>query len=251
MQAKDFNDTVLQALGNLSHLKAHKPVAHKAVIAETLRLLKMDPDALGERNGKLQTHTLIGQAFRNMRVLAEPLTESKKRGEWALTKLGVEQLAGEPEQSPSVEAPAAYSAYDPYDDPYLRSLAAQTTACFGMLYAHQDPVCSTCPLKVECGPATWETHRKESGSIKAPDDEIRPEEVKMREAQERAQLAALQLPRSVFLNASKITAEVEQPCGICGDDVAVGETVQHSPNRGVFHLDCFDEVSQNLEDQAG
>ena len=255
MQAKDFNDAVLWALHNLAGGKAHKPVAHHAVIAETLRLLKMEPNALGEKSGKLQTHTLIGQSFRNMRVLAEPLTESKKRGEWALTKQGIESCAvpsGQAEKAETKQDDAP--TWNVYDDPYLRSLAAQTSSCFGMLYSPQDPVCSTCPLKLECGPVTLDAQRKASGHEAGITEETLGEEsdrVLKHDVQTRVQLAASRFNRATWLNGSKITATEAQPCSLCGDDVMADEEVMYVPNQGCFHIDCFDQASQGQQDQAG
>jgi hypothetical protein len=122
-----------------------------------------------EGNKTPWVHRQIGLAFRQIRD--NGLGEYAKRGHWALTQAGLDQLTSEKAEVPSAATLAAAKAQaraeddaddsnvvqlqddqseHPYsDDAYIRGLAVERTPCFGAHSVRSD-VCKGCLLRDDC-----------------------------------------------------------------------------------------------------
>jgi hypothetical protein len=91
VSAKDFHDSLIKTLGNLSGLRAHEPIPFKDCYAPILEETGIDPDEYGvqESTGKMWVHQWINFAMRDHRNAG--FTTSPKRGRWALTDSGVSE----------------------------------------------------------------------------------------------------------------------------------------------------------------
>lgn len=206
---KDFAPRLLAVLGRLTEFRPDKSVEMTQTFAPVLEAMDLTEDALGtSSNGTTpQTHRQIGLAMRQMRD--HGLTTYAKRGYWALTDEGIKEALADAGITPPSDEELAAARADataedaetssgdggvvvqltgqrghPYsDDPYVRSLAADQTPCFGAHSTRSD-TCKACPLAAECLRAV--DARKAEIAVGLDADEAR----RAQEAKERAEREA-------------------------------------------------------------
>lgn len=153
---KDFCEPLLRVLGDLSEYTAFAAVPHTSVYTPVFAIVGVAEDAYGYARGTeiFQTRRWVQFAF--MTLKKDGLCISPKKGNWALTKAGVKEadrirrkfskVAEEPPRSETRSTIASY-----YDDPYICSLAARATPCFGHFSDHhRTDKCPTCPIQRAC-----------------------------------------------------------------------------------------------------
>lgn len=164
--AKDFQEPLLVALHQLSAGKAGVPVAFRDTYEPVMKLKGIPSlDAFGTMaDGKEKVAQWIQWAYKNLKRTGH--VDDQGRGQWVLTKDGLTEAEKvikmttptpvaqpDPVQVPSgVPSPvsrgyAEDGCYHP--DPYIRTLAANATRCFGH-YSHKSDVCVRCPLQGPC-----------------------------------------------------------------------------------------------------
>ena len=259
--ASSFRKPLLAALGQLSGLKADNPIERNLVIKIVLGRLELDEDALGTKHQKLETHRLIGLAFRAARTLADPLTISPRKNKWALTQRGVEEAARllsptkigvvldvqevEVNQHGQVEVnqhgqPELESEYS---DLYIESLAASQSACYGVLYAAKETICQDCPLMSSCRKAMC----GELGQIAAAIQKAEQPEEQEAEQTDLPATPEISLTREQISAAARITlndsANVNPLCQKCGKPIQTGKQCMFTRDLGCFHLRCWSEAT--------
>lgn len=270
--AKTFQPYLLAALGELTGSQAHQAVPMKDVLPLVLKLAGVETDELGEKNGKLVTTTLIGQAFRALRTLQDPLTGSPRKGAWALTESGIVELQ-RTRRTPAnpnvvlrnVEVQEAEQ-IDPYDDPYIRKLAISRSKCFSRLYEPANSVCEKCPLNSHCGEAFYDlcTEAADTDKVPTPNQPNAQaksaagsaEEIEFEQAEETSpkvrglteeRLEKKTLSKSEIQSAARIQARNNPLCQGCWQSIPSGEWCMFGKNIGTFHSTCFKTIKTNSQ----
>jgi len=196
---KTFQPHVLAALGELVDYTPGTAVPFTDTYAPVCKLLGISEDEYGDcetHKNKPWTHRLIGLAFRTLRD--KGLGEYEKKGNWALTKMGVQkarETAGMPAAAPAmldphvpeVTAPVVHTAartqiatnvgadivrlpsiHSYHNDPYIRGLAIERTPCFGA-FSGRSGTCGNCPLAHECQDAVSAAKSKLAADLEAAD----------------------------------------------------------------------------------
>lgn len=262
--AKTFQPTLLAVLGELSGYAAYHPIPMREAIAAVLRRMDLAEDALGTKHGKLETHRLIGLAFRGAKTMSNPLAASERKGQWALTERGVEQarqalptpakpqtrLVRTSESESSYGATAEEKAPDTrhvYEaDPYIRSLAIQQTPCFG-LYDGSCASCKTCILARHCRTRFWEhcaalaelpeTSTELPAAAAATGSAARP--MGFRSDEPSIDENELALTEDQIARAQSMTSSSPLDCQKCEQPIRAGSKCFFIAPLGGFHLDCF------------
>jgi len=239
-----FRPHLLVALGQLSGFKYDVPLAREAVIKAVLERLQMDENALGTKHGKLETHRLIGLAFRGVRTLAVPLTSSPGKNLWALTNRGVAEAAKlaspttpTPDPPKSVEQKIA-SLSNPYDDPYLREIAIVQSpchACYGILYDAKEAICQSCPVASFCRDALHEAYRQAALAENPEPQKPKPPEESEAESTPLIHLTPEQIREAVLTNLKSMASPL---CQMCGKNITDKQCMFVQP-LGAFHLKCW------------
>lgn len=276
MTPKDFAPHLLMVLGDLTNGSAGVSIPMQETYAPVCSRMGIKVADFGEsEHGSPWVHRQIGLAFRQMRD--KGLGEYAKRGHWALTKAGVEQLAEEKAEAPTASALAAAKAQaqeeetdssnvvhlagsedeHPYsDDPYIRGLAVAQTACFGA-YSMRSDVCKGCPLKDDCIAAisvrkaeiAADLEREELNARKAAEakkkkkdqqDASIDELMKTMEGDEDAEFG--KAGRYEPAEGEVVTtafAQRESCCGQCSEKIPEGDACFWVEGEGIFHPDCI------------
>lgn len=270
--AKTFQPHLLAALAELTSFQALRAVPMGDVLPVVLKQAGVEADELGEKSGKLVTTTLIGQAFRALRTLKEPLTVSPRKGAWALTESGIAELqrtrttANPNVVLRNVEVQEAKQ-IDPYhDDPYIRKLAINRSKCFGQLYEPANSVCKGCPLNSHCGEAFYDLCAQaadpddvpapEQSNVQAKSADGSAEAMEFEQSEgvesptERKQLDRLEkttLTKSQIQSAARIQAQNNPLCQGCWTSIPTGEWCMFGAQIGAFHSTCFKTVKKNSQ----
>lgn len=253
----DFVDPLLKSLGILTGLTAFKPVNLKETYPGILAEMEMAEDDFGHLSA--QVRVWIQEAFKTLK--RNGLGTSKdsngtkfKRGSWALTPGGVRQakdLISDDEAEYEIPAEenlvptlAVESNEDKgsepkmyHPDPYIRSLAAEQTPCYGN-YDEEEDACTQCTLSEECirqFQLEFEIFAKKADE---PEEEQEPEE----EPEPEETTKDLDLPDD--LNVVSMENLVESICLICGNVIPEGETINwvrstSTGQSGTCHLTCW------------
>ena len=176
---KDFAPHLVGVLGRLTEYIPGHAVPMESTYAPVCAAMELDEDALGTSSNHTSkvTHRQIGLAMRQLRD--HGLSDYVRRGQWFLTRKGIEQAleyAGLPpmeetgeesgEEQPLaarsgataqdeaegdnvVHLPVTAAAHPYSDDPYIRSLAVKELPCFGAHSSRSD-TCKACPLAGDC-----------------------------------------------------------------------------------------------------
>ena len=157
----------------------------------------------------------------------------------------VEPPAGEESvevDSPVTDRPPAGVRFDPaskftaehgaatYGDTYFRSLAIDSTRCFGR-FSPRASTCKTCPLAKWCASAVVANMAIVAASLEAP-IEVTPDPV------EETPAPAAGPP----VVGAACTIEFESPCEGCGEIITEGSAAIHVPRKGVYHAHCASEA---------
>jgi len=195
MSAKQFREPLLKVLGNLSNHAANTPINFERTYKPIFKMMGItDPDEFGfeQSSGKPWPERWVQAAF--TQLVKRGHAERTGRGKWALTPDGVTKAASlnvctdtEPDLEDDVDVGdilADPNDGDPegvslpvgptkdqgsyHDDPYLRSLAADSTPCFGN-YSDKSKTCETCTLKGACINALAGSLSSLAGSLREED----------------------------------------------------------------------------------
>jgi hypothetical protein len=162
--ARDFRVPLLDALGTLTNRVAFVPVDCKETYPLICARMEISADDFDkqEASGKLWVHQWIGWAFRALKksgdtTAMDSLGVKFRRGYWALTPLGIDNIGGAPipdatpapKQLPAPVPDPTPVAGDPYSDGYLRKLAIEQTSCYGS-FSRTAPACEKCLLRPPC-----------------------------------------------------------------------------------------------------
>lgn len=279
---KTFQPHLLVALGELTNFTASTSVRFTETYAPVCKLMGISEDEYGtcRTHGKPWTHRLIGLCFRSLRD--KGLGEYEKKGYWALTKMGVQKAREEAgvefveetvEVEPEVEvvspAPVHTAArtqvavesnegsvvrlptVHPYHaDPYIRSLAIDSTGCFGSLSTRSE-TCKTCPLSGDCHNAVLAKKSKIAADLEALDRRTAEAKAAKAKAKETKNESIDELisgfdevsksktkQSSNAKKKSKATAQRDGVCCRCNGKINKGEDCYWSKGDGIFHLTC-------------
>lgn len=170
LSAKHFRDDLLIVLGQLTGWKTSQAVEHDKVYEPVCKRMGIpDVYAHGVNDASGQPMVVKWIQWAHKAAMQQGFTTSPQRGRWALTPLGVAEAgrlmsgsddlvvpatpATETMKEPAMEAqvvelhPHQEDGYHP--DPYIRSLAAKSTPCFGH-YSDKSSVCGRCPIQGPC-----------------------------------------------------------------------------------------------------
>lgn len=289
---KTFQDPLIRVLGNKTKYQADAPVHHNDVYSEVCALAGVEEEEFGIAKGtkKLQTHRWIGFAFRELR--SQQVTSSPKKGHWCLTEEGVRQakeLNGiEEEEAPIAEDPVSSAAKTldtaaaevklpestpqrpqraevvrlpvaprPYsEDPYLRSLAIDSTACFGS-YSNRSSECEECHLSTDCiiNQRSFKSKlanklRREAAKASAPKKNKKaPKKAPPKKASTDTGIDDLISSLSEESNSDHIQAlkdagwmqipiKADTSCATCGELIKKGEEAWWKSGKGSHHTEC-------------
>lgn len=279
MTPRDFVPHLLTVLADLTQQtpglsvpmqETYDPVCHRMGI----KVADFGKSEHGTEGNKTPwVHRQIGLAFRQIRD--NGLGEYAKRGHWALTQAGVDQLADEKAEAPSAATLAAAKVQaqeddesnvvqltgsgneHPYsDDPYIRGLAVARTECFGA-YSSRSDVCKACLLRDDCVEAV--AVRKAQIAADLERDELAARQAaqaqKKKKDQQNASIDELMrtmegddtktfgkmgkfqpLPEQVVTTAE---AQRESICGQCSEQIPENQECFWVEGEGIFHPDCI------------
>lgn len=158
ISAQDFRNPLLLALGMAAEFKPNRAVEFQNLYDPICQSMGISIEQYGkaENVSSYRVERWIQEAFKSL--VAAGMAVRPQRGQWALTPNGstrAQDLRGgtfpldeEPEQNEVAVTPQKREdLYHP--DPYIRALAVQETACFG-LYSSASPTCEKCPMQQHC-----------------------------------------------------------------------------------------------------
>jgi len=276
--AEDFKTHLLVTLGKLGGFVAEVPVPFRSTYGPICTAMGITLDQFGrDSEGKYRVSQWIGQTFRYLKKEGFTVQPPNTRGKWALTLAGVREARSrcsedegntqEKEEDtqetttpmPIIEEPedptvgvsypvgpgADESEYHP--DPYIRSLAAERTSCFGA-FTPRSTVCDQCALSGPC--RNFVAARLSALAVGlAQKDE---EEKAQREAAKNGKPPKTKKPKTKTRPPiSPGQPGVHQirnfgnprPCLVCGE--LIGHQVEcywlQGDGNGLFHLECAAE----------
>jgi hypothetical protein len=281
MTPKDFVPHLMTVLADLTKRQAGVSVPMQETYDPVCARMNLQATDFGksehgtEGNKTPWVHRQIGLAFRQMRD--NGLGEYAKRGHWALTEAGVEQLddkAQAPSEATLAAAKAQARAEDddesnvvhfadpieehPYsDDPYIRGLAVERTPCFGA-YSVRSDVCKGCLLRDDCVAAVAIRKAEIAADLEREELVARraAESAKKKKDQQSASIDELMRAmdkgddqKSFGKNGkfeplagqivSTAFAQRESLCGQCSEEIPEGDECFWVEGEGVFHPDCI------------
>jgi len=279
MTPKDFVPHLMQVLGDLSQRTPGVAIPMEDTFEFVCARMGLQVSNFGTAEGKKTpwVYRQIGLAFRQMRD--NGLGEYASRGHWALTQEGVEQL--KPDHTPEAPTAAALAAVKaqaaeedaddnvvhlsdpgnehPYsDDPYIRGLAVEQTACFGAHSVRSD-VCKGCLLAEDCLVAI-SVRKAEIASELERDEMVAREAAKTKAKKKDQQDASIDelmgsmegtdntsakfgkkgkfnpLPEQIVSDAF---AQQESVCAQCNEKIPEGASCFWVEGEGIFHPECI------------
>jgi len=152
--AKQFREPLMQALGDLSGMKANVAVDHRSAYEVICKRMGITLDQFGCQGGTGApwVERWTQWAFKNLTDMVPPLTVAMGKGKWALTPHGIAKvLALSSGVDMNIPIPETVNVdVSPYlRDPYIRSLAIPETKCYDN-FSDQSPICEDCPLQSGC-----------------------------------------------------------------------------------------------------
>jgi hypothetical protein len=282
---KTFSPHLLAALGELVGYQAGKAVHFTETYKPVCDLMGISEDEYGqcESHDKPWTHRLIGLAFRSLRD--KGLGQYEKKGYWALTQMGVQkarEAAGitaapvapvapvvEETKTPVVHTAARTAvatqadvvrlptAHPYHNDPYLRGLAIERTACFGA-FSSRSGTCGNCPLSGECQSAVAAAKSKIAADLAAED----ARKAAIKAAKEKAKKdknesiddlissfdddgvkkkTTKKKSKKGGKRPAKATSQREGICCECKQKIPKGEQCYWVKGRGIMHVHCMDD----------
>lgn len=285
MTPKDFAPHLLAVLADLTEYEPNVSVPMTETYKPVCERMGIDEDFGGEVKGGYKfTHRNIGLAFRQ-HLRGKGLGDQAKKGEWMLTQLGVDEARGDDFEDREEESPVAAKAdavekieeeYDdsaevlhlpvksqhPYsDDPYIVSLAIDSTPCFGA-YSKRSKACKECLLAQDCRVQVRAVKGALAGELE--EEERLEAERQARQAREAAKKnSSVEELMESFKNEEEegsskskgksgkfkpppgqefavASMSRESVCLQCQGKIAQGEEGIWCQNEGVFHIECFD-----------
>lgn len=286
---KDFSEHVLVVIAELTDYQISVSVPMGDVNAPVCERMGIDEDYGGEtKHGAKFTHRTIGLAMRSLR--GRGLTKYAKKGHWTCTAAGLlaaRKITGVPAPANDevplaaradataevaesgdaevVRLPVVTAPIHPYsDDPYIRSLAVETVACFGAFSKRSD-ACKICPIFEDC--IVQAGVRKAELAAQMEAEEAQAKAAAAREAADKtkkdesvAELiegfgneadpddAAPQVgdgPRGKFKpekgqDVAGAEAQRETVCIQCNEVIHKGDAVMWAADEGIFHPQCIE-----------
>jgi hypothetical protein len=285
---KDFAPHVLAVIGEMTDLTPGVVVAMERAYGPVCARMNIDPDEFGIAAGKTLpvVHRKIQLAMRQLRD--NGLTEYPVRGQWSLTERGRATLTemGDLEEAEHVEhvfvaareetehaqeemAPREESnvvrintGRHPYsDDPYIRGLAIERTACFSA-FSSRSEVCRACPLQRDCIAAAGVTKAEIGAELLREAEEARRLEAERQAKKVRQNASIDELMASQETEARRqpagkttsgdkfkptaehkvndATAQKEGLCAKCQGTVPEGSACYWVESIGIFHPNCIE-----------
>ncbi len=269
LTAKDFQNPLLRAIGDLTGCKAKVAVTAESTYAPVMTLMDItDILAHGTEaaSGQPMVQRWIQWACKNLRKTGQMDLEG--RGQWVLTDKGVRDalylchghLVPAPAPTPvaapvavvaPVVAPAAPVPPPHLRDPYILGLLLDQTPCLGHYSAHGGAECVSCPVTTACLNKQYSTYSQVALRLTQ-------EDVKAAQAARVAQSpvaggAPIAVPKVTvkpkastldLSTAQKIMAFEETLCAECGKPIQKGspcywvdDTVNNESR--MLHLDCL------------
>lgn len=298
MTPKDFVNDVLVVIAELTDFDPTSSVKMTATYTPVCERMGIDENLGGETShGSLFTHRTIGLAMRSLRDRG--LTKYAKKGYWCCTPAGIEeasQMTGrkiehdKPETPPApvpqaarteatdettadeeaevLRLPVAAPSHPYSDDPYIRSLAIESVACFGA-HSKRSEACTECPIAADC--IEFVGVRKAQIAT-----EIEAEEARAAELAKKREIEAAKKDKSVAEliedfgnendtdpgsdkkgkkgkyeveaghNVATARAQRETLCPRCDEKIAKKEQVIWVSHVGLFHPECVDTTNAKV-----
>jgi len=251
LSAQNFKDPLLLALGQATGFKAKIPVDYKTVYTPVCEKVGVTIDQFGKPKSSTQTwvERWIQEAFKTL--IRFELAERTGRGRWALTESGVARAKTltphqDTEEVEVEEVEDATGEMGYHKDPYIRSLAAQKTGCFGM-HSASSSTCIDCPLQFQCINAlAAEMSRLNQEMI---GEQKAPKVPKVKETPKVDTPSAPQAKAQIQYDGREVKVQVACTCKRCGGALAQGDdavwvksSTANASAAGMYHPDCFKEL---------
>jgi hypothetical protein len=270
--SKMFQEPLIKTLGELSGFKANRPVEFNSTYTPLCQAFGITLDQFG-----IQEQTGIPWVGRWIQVAFKEITDAGfgvriGRGQWALSEIGLQKaliLAGVQsqvvEQMNKVEidtatisvtppvVPALSLAVGPnnnpdkyHNDPYIRFLALQESACKGF-YSEQSGICSDCSIQNACKNVKAAEFSNLARMLEAEDKAaLAPANPVIDNPVSSPNVDTSNREKATGGTAQKIICQAPAICACCSTPIPKGENCYwvRFPDgaKKLYHLNCYEPV---------